>query len=95
MRYSQEVEESANKTEENGTNVVEQETNGRDQNGELGKGVGEDVNHETAEGKVAEEKTKKRLSDSSFNIVKPKRTKSSEGLCCYFSELRLVSNEHS
>lgn len=66
-------------------NVLEQGTNGKDQNDDavIGKEIKADESQlKKTEDKAVEEKAKKRLSESSPNILKAKRTKSANGTCC-------------
>lgn len=68
------MEESEKKIQENGSDILEQETNEKDRNG--------DTVSKKAEEKTVDEKAKKRMGESPPNILKAKRTKSSNGFCC-------------
>ncbi|VDO48064.1 unnamed protein product [Onchocerca flexuosa] len=81
--------ESDKKIEENGSNILERETNGKNQNGDavIDNKINADENQlKKAEEKAVEEKSKKRLSESSPSNLKAKRTRSSNDIEEFASE---------
>ncbi|KAM3722570.1 Protein phosphatase ppm-1.G [Dirofilaria immitis] len=77
------TEETEKKIEENGSNVLERERDGRNQNGDAVIDKKMDTNEnklKKTEERTVEEKTKKRLSESSPISLKAKRTKSSNDI---------------
>uniref|UniRef100_A0A915PUD6 protein-serine/threonine phosphatase n=1 Tax=Setaria digitata TaxID=48799 RepID=A0A915PUD6_9BILA len=80
----QRIEEIEKKVEENGSNVLEQEASENSQNGNAAMDreikADESFLKKQSEEKVMEEKSKKRVSESSVGILKAKRTRSSNDI---------------
>lgn len=84
MEHLKGDQKAGKKISENGSNGMESETNAKDHNGDLKEEDGTELKKPTEE-KSSEEKTKKRLCDSSPSSQSAKRTKSSQGLFFHFT----------